>query len=132
MKFLHFALLLFTICIFTISGSTVTAVGEGTALLSCEWDGAYFDCLVTVEVPEVQDDSWAISHKDVTIKVGESFNLRVRNDSGETAEVDWRVNKSGYVTINGNRVTGKAKGTVTVSCEYAGKTFQCVVRIKSA
>ncbi len=112
-----------------IDGPTVTAVGEGTALVSCEWDGQFFDCLVEVEETK---DTWTISHEDVTIKVGESFRLRVRNEAGETADVDWRASKSGFVTISGNRITGKARGTVTVSCTYAGKTFQCIVRVKDA
>ena len=113
-----------------IDGSTVTAVGEGTALLSCEWDGEFFDCFVTVAEPEVPDESWAISHTDVTIKVGESFRLRVRNSAGETADADWSASKSGYVSISGNQITGKAKGTVTVSCVFEGKTYSCIVRVK--
>ena len=110
-----------------IDGGTITAVGEGTALVSCEWDGEYFDCLV--EVVD-RDESWAISHTDVTISVGESFRLRVRNSAGETADVDWSASKSGYVTISGNQITGQAKGTVTVSCEFEGRTFSCIVRVK--
>ena len=77
-----------------------------------------------------RDESWAISHTDVTISVDESFRLRVRNSAGETADVDWSASKSGYVTISGNQITGKAKGTVTVSCEFEGRTFSCIVRVK--
>ncbi len=112
-----------------IDGSTVTAVGEGSALVSCEWDGQYFDCLVLVAEPE---ESWYISHTDVTIRVGESFRLRVKNADGEVADVDWKANKSGYVSIDGNKITGKTNGTVTVSCTYAGQSYQCIVRVKSA
>ena len=112
-----------------IDGSTVTALGEGSALVSCQWDGQDFDCLVLVEEPE---ESWYISHADVTIRVGESFRLRLKNDDGEVADVDWEVNKSGYVSIDGNKITGKSRGTVTVSCTYAGQTYKCVVRVKDA
>ena len=111
-----------------INGTTVTAVGEGTVLLSCEWDGMLYDCFVTVEEKTV---TWKISHEDVTIKVGESFNLRLKSSDGETASVTWNANRSGYVTISGNKITGKAKGTVTVSCEFEGQTYQCIVRVKS-
>ena len=85
---------------------------------------------MVVEEPEVPDESWAISHTDVTIKVGESFRLRVRNSAGEAADVDWSASKSGYVSISGNQITGKAKGTVTVSCVFEGKTYSCIVRVK--
>ena len=112
-----------------IDGTTVIAVGEGTALLSCEWDGQWFDCFVEVAQEEV---TWSISHEDVTIKVGESFYLKLRSSEGETASVSWSANKSGYVSISGNKITGKAKGTVTVSCEFEGVTYKCIVRVKSA
>ena len=112
-----------------INGTTVTAVGEGSVLLSCEWDGQYFDCFVTVAEKVV---TWNISHTDVTIKVGESFNLRLRSSEGETASVTWKAGKSGIVSISGNKITGKAAGTVTVSCEYAGQTWKCTVRVKSS
>ena len=97
-------------------------------LLTCEWDSEIYDCFVTVEDKVV---TWKISHTDVTIKVGESFNLRLKSSEGETADVTWRTNKSGYVTISGNKITGKAKGTVTVSCEFGGETYQCIVRVKN-
>ena len=113
----------------SLDGSTVTAGGEGTALLSCELDGQYFDCLVEVTEKVV---TWSISHTDVTIKVGESFYLKVKNEEGETADVDWSASKSGYVTISGNKITGKKAGTVTVSCKFEGKTYSCIVRVKSA
>ena len=112
-----------------IEGTTVTAVGEGTALLSCETDGQWFDCFVEVTEHAV---TWSISHTDVTIKVGESFNLRLKSSEGETASVSWSANKSGYVSISGNKITGKAAGTVTVSCTHEGVTYKCIVRVKSA
>lgn len=113
-----------------IEGSTVTAVGAGSAILSCEVDGELFLCFV--EVAEKEEVTWKISHTDVTIKVGESFNLRVKSSEGETASVSWSANKSGYVSISGNKITGKKAGTVTVSCTYGGVTYKCIVRVKSA
>ena len=112
-----------------INGTTVTAVGEGTVILRCEWDGQYFECFVTVEEKVV---TWNISHTDVTIKVGESFNLRLKSSEGETASVTWKAGKSGIVSISGNRITGKSTGTVTVSCEFEGVTYKCTVRVKSS
>ena len=112
-----------------IDGTTVTAVGEGSVILSCEVDGEIFLCFVDVTEKVV---TWSISHTDVTIKVGESFNLRLKSSEGETASVGWSANKSGYVTISGNKITGKKAGTVTVSCTYEGVTYKCIVRVKSA
>ena len=113
-----------------IEGTTVTAVGEGSVLLSCETDGQWFDCFV--EVTEKEEVTWKISHTDVTIKVGESFNLRLKSSEGETASVSWSASKSGYISISGNKITGKKAGTVTVSCTHEGVTYKCIVRVKSA
>ena len=110
-----------------IDGNIITAVGEGTALLSCEWDGNFYDCFVEV-LPEPV--IWTISHEDVTVKVGETFRLRLRSSSGETAQVDWTASKDGIVAIDGNSITGKARGTVTIACEHEGQTYSCTVRVK--
>ena len=113
-----------------VDGTTVTAVGAGSVILSCEVNGELFLCFV--EVTEKEEVTWKISHTDVTIKVGESFYLKVRSSEGETASVSWSANKSGYVSISGNKITGKKAGTVTVSCTHEGVTYKCIVRVKSA
>ena len=110
-----------------IDGSTVTALAEGSVLLTCQWEGSFYDCFVEV-LPEPV--TWTISHEDVTLRVGERFNLRLRSSSGETAQVEWTPSKSGIVSIDGNQITGKKKGTVTVSCEYGGQVYECIVRVK--
>jgi hypothetical protein len=113
-----------------VDGTTVTAVGAGSVILSCEVNGELFLCFV--EVTEKEEVTWKISHTDVTIKVGESFYLKVRSSEGETASVSWSASKSGYVSISGNKITGKKAGTVTVSCTHEGVTYKCIVRVKSA
>lgn len=112
-----------------IDGSTITALSQGCVLLSCEWDGEWYSCFVEV-LPE--PIVWTISHEDVTIKVGERFYLKLRGSNGETAQVEWTASKNDIVSIDGNQITGKAKGTVTVSCEHDGQHFECIVRVKRA
>lgn len=48
------------------------------------------------------------------------------------ADVDWSANKQGIVSISGNKITGKTKGTVAVSCQHGGKTYACIVRVKGS
>ena len=115
--------------IVAITDATVTALGEGSTVLRCHWFGQDFECPVTVTEKII---TWSISHTDVTIKVGESFNLRLRSSEGETAVVDWIPSKTGFVSISGNKITGQAKGTVTVSCQFRGETYKCIVRVKSS
>lgn len=82
--------------------------------------------------PDDSAETYTISHTDVTITVGESFSLKLKNQDGETVSVTWTASKSGYVAISGNKITGSAAGTVTVSCQVGGETFSCIVRVKSS
>jgi hypothetical protein len=70
-----------------------------------------------------------ISHKDVTIKVGASFNLKLKDAYGNVVEVTWVAKNPNKVTISGNKITGAASGTTEVSCTVNGKTYTCIVRV---
>ncbi len=70
-----------------------------------------------------------ISHKDVTIKVGESFNLKLKDAYGNVVEVTWVAKNPNKVTISGNKITGAASGTTEVSCTVNGETYTCIVRV---
>ena len=70
-----------------------------------------------------------ISHKDVTIKVGESFNLKLKDAYGNVVEVTWTAKNPNKVTISGNKITGAASGTTEVSCTVNGETYTCIVRV---
>lgn len=78
------------------------------------------------------EEVWEINHTDVTIAIGESFYLKVRNENGETADIDWQPSKDGYVTISGNKITGEAKGTVTVRGTWNGEEYSCIVRVRTS
>lgn len=66
---------------------------------------------------------------DVTIKVGESFNLKLKDAYGNVVEVTWVAKNPNKVTISGNKITGAASGTTEVSCTVNGKTYTCIVRV---
>lgn len=70
-----------------------------------------------------------ISHKDVTIKVGESFNLKLKDAYGNVVEVTWVAKNPNKVTISGNKITGAASGTTEVYCTVNGETYTCIVRV---
>ena len=74
--------------------------------------------------------SCEISHSDVTISVGESFNLKLTDANGNVVNVTWTASKSGKVTISGNKITGAASGRTDVSCTVNGVTYTCIVRVK--
>ena len=71
---------------------------------------------------------------DVSINVGESFQLKVHcrgADCKEVAAVTWSAGTEGVVTIEGNRITGVMAGArTTVSTEWEGVTYRCIVRVR--
>ena len=71
-----------------------------------------------------------ISHSDVTISVGESFNLKLKDSNGNVVDVTWTASKSGKVNISGNKITGASSGRTEVSCTVNGVTYSCIVRVK--
>lgn len=68
---------------------------------------------------------------EASFKVGNSFRLNLVNDLDAKMNVTWTASKDGYVTIEGERITcvQAIKGYVTLTCEYEGQTYTCLVRI---
>ena len=123
----------------TVENGTVTAVGKGTATITAEYEGKKAQCVVRCRFEEAgeADDSqeqsgsaWTASHSDVSITVGESFRLTIKNSEGKTADAIWTQSQEGIVSIDGKTVTGKAIGTVTLTATVDGVTFTCIVRVK--
>lgn len=133
-----------------IDGGIVEAVGSGVTEVHGEYNGIKYSCTIrcklsdedsgSTEPTQSGDDqsnvdtaSLKISHEDVTISVKESFTLRLRDASGKTLDVEWKASRDGYITIDGNTVTG-VKSTkndfVTVSATVGDETFKCIVRVK--
>lgn len=127
----------------TVKNGTVTAVAPGTATVYAEYEGQEVSCIIRcsweateppTEEPTLDpNDSYTISHTDVSISVGESFMLTLTNSSGEVVDVTWQATASGYVTISGNWITGAASinsGSFTVYTTVGGTTYSCIVRVK--
>lgn len=71
---------------------------------------------------------------DVSIRVGEWFNLRIlctHQDCEENAPITWTPSKEGVVRIEGARITGvKAGYNTTLSAEWEGVTYSCIIRVR--
>lgn len=105
----------------------VTAVGPGVATITAEYGGEKASCIVRCQF---QDTSWTASSTDVTVTVGQSFQLTVGNQSGETADVTWAMDKEGIVSIDGKTVTAEAVGVATLTATVDGVDVSCIVRVK--
>ena len=114
-----------------IENGTVTAVGKGTTTITAEYNGKKESCIIRCSISDSDEGSsgtWKISHTDVSITVGETFSLKLKNSSGQTADVTWSVSGSA-ASVSGNTVKGESAGTVTVSCTHEGETYECIVRV---
>ena len=65
----------------------------------------------------------------MTLSVGESFSLTLRDSDGNAVSVTWSVSDGSVCSVSGNEVTGKSSGDTTVSTTYGGKTYSCIVRV---
>lgn len=71
---------------------------------------------------------------DVSINVGEWFTLRILckdKDCTENAPITWTPSREGVVKIDGFRITGvKAGSNTTLSAEWEGETYSCIIRVR--
>lgn len=115
----------------TIENGIVTIHKPGTTRIHAQYNGITYTCWIRAkfEYSETLPDC-KISHTDVTIKVGESFRLRLMDKDGNILEIQW-VASNENVTIDGNKITGAAVGNTTVSVEYEGHTYSCIIHVKA-
>ena len=67
---------------------------------------------------------------DMTIAVGESVNLFLKDADGNKIIVEWTANKDGFVTIDGQKITGAAASReITLTATHDGESFKCIIRV---
>lgn len=133
--------------IVSVSGSgLIRAEGKGYAEITAEYQDTTAVCIVRCDVPEDahigsenvssggntgsdQPADYIISHIDVTVYVGGSFELFLFDKDRKAVDVSWISEDASVAGISGNEVFGVSTGMTTVYCQYEGKTYQCIVRV---
>ena len=118
----------------TVENGVVTAVGRGMTKIHAQYNGTTYSCVIRCNVPAAEEETepagtCKISHTDVTIAVGESFYLTLKDADGNKLDVVWEPNDVN-VTIEGNKITGAVSGRVIVSTTYEEVTYSCVIHVK--
>lgn len=104
---------------------------EAVCIIRCSATvGAYVTPSDETTTAPTEADSFLISSTDVTIAIGESFNLTLKDSGGQNVDVTWTVSNS-CCTAEGNTVTGQEAGTAKVYTAHNGKEYSCIVRVKS-
>lgn len=119
----------------------VSPVSKGTATIRATIGDQTATCKVYVSfTPEpVVEKTYKISHTDVTLKVGQSFNIFLSDSDGvNVTGVEWVASVEGYVTINGRNIKG-AQATadqpgryITITAVVNDEVYTCIVRVVDA
>lgn len=130
----------------TIKDGVVTAVGSGMTTVYGEYGGIKLSCIVrcsgsvgkaeqgiagsgNVSESGGTATGYSISTTDVTIKVGETFSLTLKDSGGKPVSVVWTPADTATCTVSGNSVTGASAGRTVVSTTYEGTIYSCIVRV---
>ncbi len=119
----------------TVAGGVLTAEGPGTATVTASAEGRQYPCTVrcSFEEDDPPDDGdgedgrkYELDHDDVTLGVGESFEISVVDGvSG-----GWSVTDTSVCTVdvNGN-VKGVGRGEAKVYTVIGKQRLECIVRV---
>lgn len=107
--------------IVTVSDSgMITGVNKGTATITAVNDGVTMTCTVTVNLLK-------LSKTKATIWKGKKVTLSLEGGTN----VKWKTSNKKIATVNSKGVvTGKKKGTVTITATCNGISYTCKVTVK--
>lgn len=127
----------------TVENGIVTAVGNGNAVITAEYEGQRVTCIV--RCTNAKKPIFSLSHVDVTIRVGGKFTLTAyaENEDGTKTRIDPSELKftpsdkaKNHFTVDENGVITGVKNNInyyeiykTLYVEYKGETLKCIVRI---
>lgn len=126
----------------------IKIVGKGIATVYAEYANQKIECKVICSNVQVPTESTCeLNYTDVTMKVGERLTIQLldKETGAPISGLSWYISMPGTnyisldeigtgVRVNANEVTVGVKGVayVRVMCDYEGKTYTCIVRVKAA
>lgn len=124
----------------TVENGKVVGVNYGDTKVHATIGDQKVSCDVRVRFRVEQTDENApakpkLNKTDVTIEVGETFTLVLTDSEGLKLNVEWKASEEGFVTIDGNKITGAAVGengkvkAINVTGTYEEVEYTCIVRI---
>ena len=121
----------------TVAGGVVSAVGEGTATITCSaTDGTEktATCEVTVTKKMILVTDITLSESSLELEVGNTGTLEatVIPDNASNGNVIWSSSDEAIVTVSEGVITAVSVGTATITCSAAdgsGKTVTCKVKV---
>lgn len=101
----------------------ITALKNGTAIISAIVDGISSSCEVIVEKPEI-----TLSAEELTIKVGSTATITANVSSGNTPT--WSTSNPNILSINSNgQIKALKKGKAYVYAKEDGTKVKCTIKV---
>ena len=116
-----------------VEGGKVTAVNEGTAIITAKAGDKTATCTVTVTKADVAVESVTLDKTSLDLKTGDNTTLTatVNPESATNKDVTWISDKPEIAAVEGGTVTAKAAGTaiIAVTTIDGGKIATCKVTV---
>ena len=108
----------------------VTALGEGTAEITAEIGASKAVAVIRCAFDETTENGNHLTHTDVTISIGEEFNLRLIDGNGDRInDATYYIEDPDICSVSGVTVRGLSRGTTEVTVRYNGQSYTCIVRV---
>lgn len=118
----------------TVVDGAVTAVAEGTAIITAQSGDKTAICAVTVKLVLVAVDGIMLDETTLTLEPGKTVKLKatVTPDDADEKTVSWLSSDTAIATVDGDgTVTAVKEGTATITARAGSKMSICTVTVKS-
>lgn len=118
----------------TVENGKITAKGAGTTTITATSNnGKTATCKVTVTEKVIEATGVSLNEKQITLKVGETFQLvaTIKPDNVSNKNLTWTSSKSSYASVENGLVTAKKAGNTVITVKTAnGKKATCSIIIE--
>ncbi len=115
---------------------TVTALSDGTAVITASIDGASDSCTVTVYTPVVYIENISFLKTALTVNIGTKTDLSVNpgfsaSPIGWNETITWTSSDSSVVSVENGVITAKSCGTAVITAETRDCSASLTVTVES-
>ncbi len=109
----------------------VTAIAEGTSIITASAGGKSGTCTITVSKKVVEVSSIELNKTSASLKAGETVTLTatVKPDDATDKTVTWTTSDASVATVDNGVVTAKKVGSATITAKAGDKSATCAITV---
>ena len=113
------------------STGLVTAIAEGTTIITASAGGKTGTCTVSVSKKVVAVSAVELDRTSAQLKAGETVTLTatVKPDDATDKSVTWTTSDASVATVENGVVTAKKVGTATITAKAGDKEATCAITV---